>query len=82
MAAKVFISHSSVDAWVARQIGQTIQALGASIFLDETEIAAGDDFMERILNTEPGCSELLVLLTPWGIKRPYVLFEISCFRHS
>ncbi len=38
--------------------------------------------MERILNTEPGCSELLVLLTPWGIKRPYVLFEISCFRHS
>ena len=79
---KVFISHSSLDTWVARQIASHVQALGADAFLDEADIPTGDDFLERILNTEPDCSELLILLTPWGIRRPWVLFEISCFRHS
>jgi hypothetical protein len=49
---------------------------------DEANLAAADNFQERVLNAEPACSELLVLLTPWAIRRPWVLFEISCFRHS
>ena len=79
---KIFISHSSLDAWVARKISDDVRAVGAETVLDETDFAAGDDFLERILAAEPLCSELLVLLTPWSIRRPWVLFEISCFRHS
>jgi hypothetical protein len=82
MAIKVFISHSSLDTWVARQIATQVRALGAEAFLDEADVSSGDDFLERILNAEAECSELLVLLTPWGMSRPWVLFEISCFRHS
>jgi len=82
MVFRVFVSHSSIDTWVARQIASHIEARGAAAFLDERDIPAGDDFLENVLNVEPRCGELLVLLTPWSIKRPYVLFEISCFTHS
>jgi hypothetical protein len=82
MLIRVFISHSSIDTWVARQIGSHIEARGAAAFLDERDIPAGGDFLAKILNAEPDCEELLVLLTPWSIKRAYVLFEISCFTHS
>jgi hypothetical protein len=79
---KIFISHASADTWVARQIALHIKPVGGEVFLDETDIHHGDDFRERILETEPGCSELLVLLTPWSMQRPWVLLEISCFLHS
>lgn len=80
--AKVFVSHSSQDLWIARQIASEIQNLGAQTFLDVADIAHGDDFEEEILKAEPGCSELLVLLTPWSLKRPWIWLEIGFFRHS
>ena len=78
----MFISHASADTWVARQIAAQIQARGAATFLDVEQIPIGDDFRERILDVEPDCDELLVLLTPWSARRPWVLFEISCFIHA
>lgn len=80
--ARVFISHSSQDIWVARRIAEEIRALGAETFLDVADIAHGDDFEEEILKAEPGCSELLVLLTPWSLKRTWIWLEIGFFRHS
>ncbi len=82
MVTKVFISHASADTWVARQIASHLHGRGACTFLDEADIQTGDDFRERIIQAETDCSELVVLLTPWSIKRSYVLFEISCFLHS
>ena len=80
--ARIFISHSSQDLWVARQIAAEIRRLGAETFLDVADIAHGDDFEEEILKAEPGCSELLVLLTPWSLKRTWIWLEIGFFRHS
>jgi hypothetical protein len=80
--ARIFISHSSRDLWVARQIAAEIRRLGAETFLDVADIAHGDDFEEEILKAEPGCSELLVLLTPWSLKRTWIWLEIGIFRHS
>ena len=37
----------------------------------------GDDFEERILEAVRASDELLVLLTPWSIKRPYIWLEIG-----
>ena len=45
-----FISHSSADMWVARQIAREIEACGATPFLDEAHIDVGADFEEDILN--------------------------------
>jgi hypothetical protein len=44
----VFVSHSGVDTWVAKQIAREIEACGAKPFLDEAEIDAGADFEEDI----------------------------------
>jgi TIR domain len=76
---KVFISHASADAWVARQLKARIEACGAETFLDETDIEHGDDFEEEILRAADSCTELVVLLTPWSTMRPYIWMEIGLF---
>jgi len=65
---QVFISHSTSDTWVAQQIAGHVQRCGAGTFLDQANIQHGDDF-----------NELLVLLTPWSVNRPYVWLEIGVF---
>ena len=66
----VFISHSSADLWVARQIASHVERCGAKSFLDEAQIAVGADFDEEIRSALEQANELLVLLTPWSLGRP------------
>ncbi len=73
----VFISHSSTDTWVARQISTCVEEKGAVSFLDEAEIDAGADFEEDILTFLEKADELVVLLTPWALDRPYVWAELG-----
>jgi hypothetical protein len=73
----VFISHSSIDTWVAKQIAREIEECGAVPFLDEANIAVGEDFEDRILAALIQAKELLVLLTPWSLSRLYVWAEIG-----
>jgi TIR domain len=73
----VFISHSGADTWVARQIAREVVSCGAVPFLDEAQIEIGADFEEDILNSLEKAHELVVLLTPWALDRPYVWAEIG-----
>jgi TIR domain len=73
----VFVSHSGMDTWVAKQIAREISACGAMPFLDEAEIDVGADFEEDILAFLQKADELVVLLTPWALERPYVWAEIG-----
>jgi hypothetical protein len=73
----VFISHSSIDTWVARQLARYVKDFSATTFLDEADVEVGDDFEERILEAARNSDELLVLLTPWAISRPYIWMEIG-----
>jgi len=77
MKHKVFISHSATDTWIAQQIARYIEELGASTFLDEADVEYGDDFEDCILEAVRTSQELLVLLTPWSLKRPYIWLEIG-----
>ncbi|MBM3225050.1 MAG: TIR domain-containing protein [Candidatus Tectomicrobia bacterium] len=79
MKPHVFISHSSVDTWVARQISAHAGLCGAGTFLDEADIQHGDDFDQAILQAARLSTELVVLLTPWSINRPYIWIEIGLF---
>jgi hypothetical protein len=74
---RVFVSHSGDDIWVAEQIARLIEERGAATFLDRRDIAAGDDFRERIREEIPKCDELLALFTPWSRKRAWVRHEIG-----
>jgi len=73
----VFVSHSGEDTWVAKQIAREIEARGAIPFLDEAEVDAGADFEEDILKFLEKAHEMVVLLTPWALDRPYVWAEIG-----
>jgi len=73
----VFISHSARDTWVARQIAREVSACGAKPFLDEADIDVGGDFEEDILAFLKKADELVVLLTPWALDRPYVWAELG-----
>ena len=73
----IFVSHDRRDTWVAKQIAREVRSIGALPFLDEAEIEAGQDFEERILQFLEQADELLVLLTPWALDRPYVWAEIG-----
>jgi hypothetical protein len=76
---RVFISHSSIDTWVAKQIAQQVEFCGASTFLDEADIEYGDDFEDKILEAARNSEELLVLMTPWATSRPYIWLEMGVF---
>jgi len=73
----VFISHSGKDTWVAKQIALRVSSCGATPFLDEADVEVGEDFEESILTFLEQAHELLVLLTPWALERPYVWAEIG-----
>jgi hypothetical protein len=73
----VFVSHSGTDTWVAKQIAREIAACGATPFLDEAQIDVGADFEEDILAFLEKADELVVLITPWALERPYVWAELG-----
>jgi hypothetical protein len=73
----VFVSHSGADTWVAKQIAREIAACGAVPFLDEAQIDVGADFEEDILAFLEKADELVVLITPWALERPYVWAELG-----
>jgi hypothetical protein len=73
----IFVSHSSADTWVAKQIAREIEARGGTPFLDEAKVDARADFEEDILNFLEKAYQLVVLLTPWALERPYVWAEIG-----
>lgn len=74
----VFISHSTKDRWIARQIAKLLEAAGGiKTFLDERDIKVGDSIPESIRTNIQQCNEFLVLITRNSLNRPWVLIEIS-----
>jgi hypothetical protein len=62
---------------LARQIAREVAACGAKPFLDEADIDVGADFEEDILVFLEKADELVVLLSPWALERPYVWAELG-----
>lgn len=77
MGYLTFISHSSEDTWVAKKLSIDCRSAGADTFLDEAQIAVGANFEDDILAALRNANELVVLITPWALQRPYVWLEIG-----
>lgn len=73
----VFISHSSEDTWVARQLSASFEAVKAKTFLDEANIAVGAKFEDEIFEALQKADELVALITPWALSRTYVWLEVG-----
>ncbi|MFA5924481.1 MAG: toll/interleukin-1 receptor domain-containing protein [Methylococcaceae bacterium] len=77
MGYLTFISHCGEDSWVAEKLSADCKAIGADTFLDEAQIAVGAKFEDDILAALRKADELVVLVTPWALKRSYVWLEIG-----
>lgn len=73
----VFISHSGTDAWVAKQIAREVATCGARPFLAEVDIPVGAVFGRELHRALDAADELVVLATPWALRREYVWVELG-----
>lgn len=76
---QVFISHSSQDTWVAKQLASHIQRCGAKAFLDAFDLRHGDDYDQKLSEATRSSTEALVLLTPAARKSSNVWMEVGSF---
>ncbi len=56
---------------------EKIEATGAVTFRDDRDINGGDDIPESLRQAIADSDEMVVLLTPESIHRPWVLMEIG-----
>lgn len=73
----VFISHSSKESWVARQLAKEVKAAGGASWVDVNVLAGGDDFQDEILEAIRTCSEAIVLISPNSVNSQWVSYEIG-----
>lgn len=74
---KIFISYSSSDRWVAKQLFQVLENEGHQPILDEKDIRSGDSITEWIRTGLGKCDDFLLLLSPTAIKSQWVLVELG-----
>jgi hypothetical protein len=75
----IFVSHATADKWIAKRICEAIETTGAATFRDDRDIEGGDSIPDSIRAQLLQATELLVLLTPNSVSRPWVLLEIGAF---
>ena len=71
----VFVSHATADKWLAKTLCEKIEKAGASTFRDDRDIDGGDDIPGRIRQEIIRSNEMVVLMTPESVNRPWVLIE-------
>jgi len=76
-AYQVFVSHATADKWIATTFCEKIESSGATSFRDDRDINGGDSIPEAIRTQIQVSRELVVLLTPDSIERPWVLLEVG-----
>ncbi len=74
---QVFVSHATADKWIATIFCEKIDATGATSFRDDRDIDGGDSIPQSIRTEIQVSRELVVLLTPNSIERPWVLLEVG-----
>jgi hypothetical protein len=75
---KIFISHSSNDKWIARQIAKLLEAEGNSTFLDEKDISTGDCIRTEIQKQIGDSDHVLILISPSSLNSHWVFIELGC----
>ncbi|MDQ3134380.1 MAG: toll/interleukin-1 receptor domain-containing protein [Acidobacteriota bacterium] len=77
----IFISHSSKDNFIAKQIekliGERCGKLGVKTFLDERDLKGGDNIAGVIKKNIIDCDELVVCISRYSIESSWVTTEIG-----
>jgi TIR domain len=74
---KVFISHSSLDKWIAERMAEKIYEIGAQYWLDVRDLEGGGNIREEINKGVRESQEVIVLFSPNSVDSHWVSFEIG-----
>lgn len=78
MAYSIFLSHSHLDAELARQIKEQVETLGdVSVYLSEEHVEPGRHVYEKLQKAIQEHDALVALITTSSIPSPYVNQEIG-----
>src|SRR5262245_50949659 len=75
---KVFISHASEQAEMARSIEIALRGEGHSVFLDRSSLSPGDTYNDHIRDAIARCDLFIFLISPEAIAQGrYTLTELE-----
>jgi hypothetical protein len=74
---KVFISHSSKESWIARQISKEINDIGLKTWVDDTDLHGGDEIESTIKNGIHDTQEVLVIVSTNSVMSQWVFYEVA-----
>jgi hypothetical protein len=75
---RIFFSHGGEDTFIVKEfLLPKLKGSGATVFVDAGRIEYGEDFRKVIFAELSTCDELVVLLTPSSLRRPWVIAEIG-----
>jgi hypothetical protein len=72
---RVFISHASKDEALALDLCERLQARKVPSFAAARDLEGGTPWQEDIRQALRSCAEVLILLTPNSIDRPWIMIE-------
>jgi TIR domain len=73
---KVFISHASLDAKLAKRVAHVLRAAGFQVW-DETQILPGDNWGTQLSAALQESKAMVVLLTPNSLHSPNLSYEVG-----
>jgi formylglycine-generating enzyme required for sulfatase activity len=65
----VFLSYNSSDRPAARLVFDALKAQGFAVFVDERDLAAGQNFIPRLEAALLGCKSVAILMGPRGLGK-------------
>ncbi len=75
--AQAFFSYCREDSDFALKLAEELKAAGASVWMDQLDIALGDRWDRAVEEALTHCSSLLVILSPASVASPNVMDEVS-----
>jgi hypothetical protein len=74
---RIFISHSSKDKLLARQLAQRLSAAGLSVWIPEDKILPGDNWAKKVGQALEESDLMVVLVTPHAFETEWLKEEIQ-----
>ena len=75
--ATVFLSHSSADKTIVRQLTRRIEDAGHTVWLDEEQLHVGDSLADRLGESVAEADFVAVALSPRSVKSAWVREELN-----
>lgn len=73
----IFLSHSTIDKYIAIKMTEDIENETIRCFRDDKDIDSGDSITDEIINGIANADELIILLTPNSCKSDWVKLELG-----